>query len=176
MAGIITGWTATFCHGFCQHLLYYYTSSCLSWSISLFYHHCFCISCRHAEDAGVERQHYYGYMSTALVLPPSKKLGRSRRLTSQWLKTSCGLASPLVLLRISSAKPKLSATGTTALMMNMSVPSFISSCRTRPSLFPRTPYTRPAHKRTPSLGNSVNQFTRSRFSRGFFWRSQWIKR
>lgn len=64
-------------------------------------------------------------------------------ITSQWLKTSCGLANPLVLLRISSANPKLSATGRTALMMNMSVPSFISSWRTRPSLFPRTPYTRP---------------------------------
>lgn len=70
------------------------------------------------------------------------------RLTSQWLKTSCGLANPLVLLRISSANPKLSATGRTALMMNISVPSFISSCNTRPSLFPRTPYTRPGHTHT----------------------------
>lgn len=66
--------------------------------------------------------------------------GRTRiwLLTSQWLNTSCGLARPLVLFRISSAKPKLSATGSTALMMNMSVPSFISSCSTRPSLFDRT--------------------------------------
>lgn len=64
-------------------------------------------------------------------------------ITSQWLKINCGLANPLVLLRISSANPKLSATGRTALMMNMSVPSFISSWRTRPSRFPSTPYTRP---------------------------------
>lgn len=64
-------------------------------------------------------------------------------ITSQWLKTSCGLARPLVRFLISSAKPKLSATGRTALIMNMPVPSFISSCSTRPSLLDRTPYTRP---------------------------------
>ncbi len=64
--------------------------------------------------------------------------------TSQWLNTSCGLARPLVLFLISSANPKLSATGSTALMMNMSVPSFISSWRTRPSRLDRTAYTRPA--------------------------------
>lgn len=68
-------------------------------------------------------------------------------LTSQWLNTSCGLARPLVLFLISSANPKLSATGRTALMMNMSVPSFISSCRTRPSRFDKTPYIRPTTQR-----------------------------
>lgn len=70
--------------------------------------------------------------------------------TSQWLKTSCGLAKPLVLLRISSPKPKLSATGRRALTVKMSVPSFISSCRTRPSRFPRTPYTRPGTRHIQS--------------------------
>lgn len=74
--------------------------------------------------------------------------------TSQWLKTSCGLARPLVLLRNSSANPKLSATGRTALMMNMSVPSFISSCSTRPSRFPRTPYTRPGTGRGGVSGHT----------------------
>lgn len=64
--------------------------------------------------------------------------------TSQWLNTSCGLARPLVLFLISSAKPKLSATGRTALIINTSVPSFISSCSTLPSLLDSTAYTRPA--------------------------------
>lgn len=64
--------------------------------------------------------------------------------TSQWLNTSCGLARPLVLFLISSAKPKLSATGRTAFIINTSVPSFISSCNTLPSLLDRTAYTRPA--------------------------------
>lgn len=64
--------------------------------------------------------------------------------TSQWLNTSCGLARPLVLFLISSAKPKLSATGRTALIINTSVPSFISSCNTLPSRLDKTAYTRPA--------------------------------
>lgn len=70
--------------------------------------------------------------------------------TSQWLNTSCGLARPLVLFLISSAKPKLSATGRTALIINTSVPSFISSCSTLPSLLDSTAYTRPAETQLSS--------------------------
>ncbi len=42
---------------------------------------------------------------------------------AQWLNTSCGMASPLVFLRSSSANPKLSVTGTSAVTRKLSVPS-----------------------------------------------------
>lgn len=68
------------------------------------------------------------------------------KLTSQWLNFSCGLASPLVRFRISSLRPKLSATGRRAVMLKMDVPSFKSSYKTRPFLFASTAYIFPKAK------------------------------
>ena len=68
-------------------------------------------------------------------------------LTSQWLNTSCGEASPLVRFRTSSAKPKLSATGSVASMSNESEPSRNSSRVTRPSRRPNTAYNLPTKQK-----------------------------
>jgi len=65
--------------------------------------------------------------------------------TSQWLKWSCGLARPLVRLRISSAKPKLSTTGRTAVTLNIDEPSRNSSLMTRPLRRPMTAYILPSN-------------------------------
>jgi len=68
----------------------------------------------------------------------------NHRSTSQWLKWSCGLARPLVRLRISSAKPKLSTTGRTAVTLNIDEPSRNSSLTTRPLRRPMTAYILPS--------------------------------
>ena len=64
--------------------------------------------------------------------------GLTLYFTSQWLKTSCGMAKPDVFFLISSAKPKLSATGRTAEMTKVPDPSLSSSLNTRPCRFPKT--------------------------------------
>lgn len=58
-------------------------------------------------------------------------------------KTSCGDAAPDVRLRISSLKPKDSATGNKDWMVKNGVPSFMNSVIMRPRRRVMTPYTRP---------------------------------
>ena len=70
-------------------------------------------------------------------------LFRITERTCQRLNTNCGLARPLVFLRISSANPKLSATGNSALISKISDPSFKSSLRIFPSRLLMTLYTLP---------------------------------
>ncbi|KND89083.1 hypothetical protein TOPH_06285 [Tolypocladium ophioglossoides CBS 100239] len=69
--------------------------------------------------------------------------GSSSRISNP-AKMSCGWAAPLVRLRISSAKPKLSATGSRAWMVKNGVPSFMISATTRPRRRVSTSYTRPS--------------------------------
>ncbi|KAH9493299.1 hypothetical protein DERF_014058 [Dermatophagoides farinae] len=65
-------------------------------------------------------------------------------LTSQWLNDNCGIALPLVCLRISLTKLKLSITGSTAFTVNICDPSCTSACNIRPFLRPITAYILPA--------------------------------
>ncbi len=68
--------------------------------------------------------------------------GSSSSISNPW-KMSCGLAAPDVRLRISSLKPKDSATGSSATIVKNGVPSFISSDRIRPRRRVMTADTRP---------------------------------
>ena len=72
-------------------------------------------------------------------------------LTSQWLKTSCGLAKPDVCLRISGANWKLSTTGRTAVTAKLLEPSCMSPWSTRPWRRPSTAYILPVNR----IGHSV---------------------